>query len=158
MTLSTWLLICTAAYGVHVLEEFMLNWRDWARAVIKLQVEWADFYIVNSLVVVLGFAAAGFVNEVPWLGLGFPALMIINAVIFHVVPVIRTRGRYSPGVATAVVLLFPVGVATLVAASRAGVLDLGTLVAAFVVGALLMASPIVLISNRNKPYFRQDHP
>ncbi|OYX84739.1 MAG: HXXEE domain-containing protein, partial [Azorhizobium sp. 35-67-5] len=50
--------LATACYGVHVLEEYQLNWRDWAHAVIKLPVEWNDFYIVNALVIVLGVSAA----------------------------------------------------------------------------------------------------
>jgi hypothetical protein len=34
-----------------LLEEFVFDWRNWARAVIGLPVEWRDFYITNSVVV-----------------------------------------------------------------------------------------------------------
>jgi hypothetical protein len=54
MSLTDLLWLATAAYGVHILEEYQLNWRDWARAVIGLPVEWSDFYVVNALVIVFG--------------------------------------------------------------------------------------------------------
>jgi hypothetical protein len=40
MDLAHWLWLATAAYGIHVLEEFVLDWRDWARSVIGLPVDW----------------------------------------------------------------------------------------------------------------------
>jgi len=58
MNLAHWIWVATAAYGIHALEEFILDWRDWARAVIRLPVEWAHFYVVNFLVIVLGIVAA----------------------------------------------------------------------------------------------------
>ena len=58
MNLAHWIWLATAAYGIHALEEFILDWRDWARAVIRLPVEWAHFYVVNFLVIVLGIVAA----------------------------------------------------------------------------------------------------
>jgi Protein of unknown function with HXXEE motif len=80
-------------------EEYQLNWRDWARAVIGLPVEWSDFYVVNALVMVFGIVAANLARH-PGLALSFPALMLINATFFHVLPFARTGGRYSPGLAT----------------------------------------------------------
>jgi hypothetical protein len=156
MDLSHWLWLATAAYGVHILEEFSLNWRDWARAVIGLPVEWADFYIVNSLVIVLGIASANLATAAPALALSFAALMLINAVFFHILPVIKTRGRFSPGVFTAVVLFLPIGVACFAVADRAGVLTTAAVVVSFVIGALLMATPIVLLNIKSRPYFRQN--
>lgn len=34
------------------------------------------------------------------------SLMLINAVFFHILPVIQMGGRFTPGVVTAVVLFF----------------------------------------------------
>jgi Protein of unknown function with HXXEE motif len=155
LTDLTWL--ATAAYGVHILEEYELNWRDWARAVIGLPVEWSDFYVVNSLVVVLGIVAANLAAHAPMLALTFPALMLINATFFHVAPVLRTRGRFSPGLFTAVVLFYPIGGACYWRAAADGNLSTGTIVGSLVLGALLMASPIVLLNIKSRPYFRQDH-
>lgn len=70
MTLSQWLWLATAAYGVHVLEEFVLDWRDWARAIVRLPVEWSDFYVVNALVIVLGIVAANLADACPASRLG----------------------------------------------------------------------------------------
>lgn len=158
MDLSHWLWLATAAYGIHALEEFILDWRDWARAVIGLPVDWADFYVVNFLVIVLGVVAANLAVAVPWVALGFAALMIINALLFHIAPMIVTRGRYSPGAATAVVLMLPVGIATYRTAALAGDLDAWTVIGSAVIGAALMASPVVLLKVKDRPYFRQDHP
>ncbi len=158
MTLSDWLLVGTAAYTLHAFEEFELDWRDWARAVIKLPVEWHDFYVVNFSVIVLGFIAAGLALGLPWLALSFPALMIINATFFHILPMIRTAGRYSPGTFSAVILFYPIGIATYWSAANAGVLDVWAVVGSFVVGALLMATPIVLLNIKSRPYFQQDRP
>ncbi len=111
MSLTDLLWLCTAAYGIHAFEEFMLDWRDWARDVIKLPVTWPIFYVVNFLVIVLGVCAAQLAATQPAVALAFPALMLINATFFHVAPMILTRGRYSPGTFTAVILFYPLGYA-----------------------------------------------
>ena len=154
MPLSDLLWLCTAAYAIHVLEEYEFDWRNWARAVIKLPVEWTDFYIVNSLVIVLGIVTANLAQQ-PALALAFPALMLINATFFHVLPMFLTRGRYSPGVFTAVVLFFPLGIACFHRALSTGTVSSRGVLLAFIIGALLMASPIVMLRLKSKPYFRQ---
>ena len=156
MSLTNIIWLATACYGLHVLEEYQLNWRDWARAVIGLPVEWSDFYVVNALVIVLGIVAANLAGAAPGVALGFPALMLINAVFFHVLPVVRTGGRLSPGLFTAVVLFLPVGIACYWRAAADGTLGAGSLIGSLVIGALLMASPIVLLRIRTLPYFQQD--
>ncbi len=158
MTLSHWLWLATAAYAAHMLEEHILNWRDWARAVVGLPVEWDNFYVVNSIVVVLGIVAANLATASPALALSFPALMLINAVVFHIAPMIKTRGRFSPGVITAVVLFLPIGIACYCAADREGLLDAKSLIGSLALGAALMALPIVLLNIKSRPYFRQDLP
>jgi hypothetical protein len=158
MDLSHWLWLCLAAYAIHMLEEFVLNWRDWARAVIGLPVDWPDFYVTNGIVVVLGLAMANLASVAPAFALAFPALMVINAVFFHVLPVILCRGRYSPGVFTAMVLFLPIAWLTFRASLASGVADAGTVGIAFVLGALLMAMPVLLLRLKSRPYFRQDRP
>jgi hypothetical protein len=118
-------------------------------------VEWTDFYVVNALVVILGIVAA---NLAAWpaIALAFPALMLINATFFHVLPFIRLRGRFSPGLFTAIVLFYPVGIACYVRAATDGILNFAALITSFVLGALLMASPVILLLIKDKPYFRQD--
>ena len=150
----TWL--AAAAYALHILEEYQLNWRDWARAVIGLPVEWSDFYVVNALVIVFGIVAANLAGNEPGLALSFPALMLINATFFHVWPTIRTSGRFSPGLFTAVVLFYPIGIACYWRAASDGALSASALVGSFALGALLMASPIALLKIKSRRYFLQD--
>lgn len=157
MTLSAWIWVATASYALHMLEEYQLDWRDWARNVIGLPVEWGDFYVTNAIVVVLGFVAAHIASAQPALALTFPALMLINATFFHVLPFAWTKGRFSPGLFTAVILFYPVGLGCYLGAAVDGLLDTGATVISFGLGALLMAFPIVLIRIRSHPYFRQDH-
>src|SRR5262245_29935868 len=149
VTLANLLWLATACYGIHILEEYQLNWRDWARSALRLPVEWSDFYVVNALVIVLGIVAAN-LAEWPAIALAFPAAF------FHVLPFIRMGGRFSPGLFTAVVLFFPVGIACYWRAAADGTLSAAVLVVSPVLGALLMASPVVLLLIKDKPYFRQD--
>ena len=96
MSLQTWIWLATACYAIHMLEEFEFDWRNWARAVIRLPVEWSDFYITNAIVVVLGIVAANIATELPWVALTFPALMLINATFFHVLPMVVKAGAIHP--------------------------------------------------------------
>lgn len=155
MSLTDLLWLATAAYGIHILEEYQLNWRDWARAVIRLPVEWSDFYVVNALVIVFGIVAANLAGHCPGLALAFPALMLINATFFHVLPTLWSRGRFSPGLFTAIVLFYPIGVACYWRAAHDGALGARALIGSLVLGALLMASPIVLLKIKDLRYFRQ---
>jgi hypothetical protein len=83
MSLTDLLWLATAAYGLHILEEYQLNWRDWARGVLGLPAEWNDFYVVNALVIVLGIVAANLAGHCPGIALAFPALMLINATLIR---------------------------------------------------------------------------
>lgn len=39
MSLQTLAWLAMAAYALHIMEEYTFDWRNWARAVIKLPVE-----------------------------------------------------------------------------------------------------------------------
>lgn len=152
MDLTHWSWVAIAAYAIQMMEEFMLDWRDWARAVIGLPVEWPDFFVTNGIVVVLGIAAANLAGVAPVLALAFPALMLIDAVFFHTLPILWARGRFSPGAITAVVLFLPIGVSCY----RSGDLGWGTVIGSAVLGAALMATPIPLPRLKGRACFRQD--
>lgn len=155
MTLANLAWLAMASYAIHILEEYTFDWRNWARAVIKLPVEWNDFYVTNAVVVALGIAQAMLAPNLAWPPLIYASLMLINAVFFHILPVLREKGRFSPGLITAMVLFLPVGIAMWKQAADDGVLDLATVVIAVGGGALLMAAPVVMLNLRAKPYFRQ---
>jgi hypothetical protein len=100
---------------------------------------------------VLGVVAAEIVPTWPAVALGFPALMLINATFFHVAPVVWTRGRFSPGLITALLLFFPLGIGSM----RAAHADGAALATAFTVGALLMLTPIAFLKLKGRHYFDQ---
>jgi hypothetical protein len=154
MNYEIWLWVATAAYGLHALEEFMLDWKDWANKVLKLPVDWPIFYVVNALVVVLGIIASIIGWRLPAVSLAFPALMLINAVFFHILPFV-VKKKYSPGLASAVVLFLPLGTWLFYGADKDGVLSVTTVVGAFAIGAGLMAYPIILLKLKDKPFFKQ---
>ena len=156
LTDLTWLAL--AAYGLHILEEYTFDWRNWARNVLTLPVEWDHFYVTNALVVVLGAVAAELAATQPMLALAFPAVMLINATFFHVGPFVVTRGRFSPGLITAVILFYPIGIACFRRVAADGHLDSGTLAGALALGAALMAAPVVMLKAKDRLYFRQDRP
>ncbi len=144
--------IALTAYGLHVLEEYELNWRGWASSVLRLPVDWGSFYLVNALVGVLGVCCASVGWREPWFALSLPALMIINATLFHVLPVVATR-IYSPGVTTAVLLFYPVAGWVYYGAWADGVLTAAVCVQSGISGACLMAMPIVLIKVKGHKMF-----
>ena len=98
MTHEYILWIATIAYGFHMIEETVYDWHGWVRRVLKLQAEWHEFYMVNAVVIVLGAGCAMVGWRCPTVALIFPAFMVVNALLFHVLPVLVTR-IFSPGVA-----------------------------------------------------------
>lgn len=80
--------------------------------------------------------------------------MLINGTMMHVFPFIWTRGRFSPGLVTSVLLFWPLGAYTMLAAE----LNAHVLVAAFAVGARLLATPIGFLLLKQRPYFDETHP
>src|ERR1035441_2124837 len=110
MTLDQACWLGTAAYGAHILEELALDWRGWVRSVTGISVDWSLFYVGNAMVILLGVVCAEVARTVPMIALALPALMLINATFFHVLPFIWMRGRFSPGLITAVLLFYPIGI------------------------------------------------
>jgi hypothetical protein len=148
MTLAQLCWLATAAYGLHIAEEYVLNWRDWARSVSGVAVTRGFFFGMNALVIVLGMISAAVADRLPTVALAFPALMLINATFFHVGAFLWTRGRFSPGLITAVLLFYPLGIWCFKSAKDAGLLTGARLVGSLGLGAMLMATPIVLLRAR----------
>lgn len=148
--------IAAFAYALHVVEEYMFDWKGWAINVLKLPVDWVIFALVNGVVMVLGISCSSVAWSLPAYALCLPALMLINATFFHVVPFLITKGRFSPGLGTAVILFYPISIWAFYGAFRDGVLSISTSILSFIIGALLMASPIVMLKLRLHPYFNQN--
>jgi hypothetical protein len=156
MTQTYILWIATFAYALHIVEEYTFDWKSWAIAVLKLPVTWIQFAVVNGVVIVLGISCASVGWSLPGYALCLPALMLINATFFHVLPFIVTKGRFSPGLGTAVILFYPIAIWAYYGAYLDGVLSTKSLIVSILLGAALMASPVVMLKLRLHPYFKQD--
>ncbi len=155
MTHEYILWIATIAYAIHMVEETILDWRGWVGRVLKLQAEWNEFYIVNAFVIVLGASGAMIGWRRPEVALAFPAFMLVNATLFHILPTLVTR-VFSPGVLTAVVLFLPIGGWAYYGAWVDGVLTPLSGAISGLAGFLMMMFPIALQVIKHKPGFRQD--
>lgn len=146
--------IATISYGLHMLEEYEYNWRDWVGKVLNLQVEWNEFYVVNAFVIILGISCAAIGWRRPEMALSFPAFMLVNATLFHIIPVLATR-VFSPGLFTAVVLFLPVAGSAFYGAWKDNVLTIKSGAIAGVLGFAMMMFPIVLQVTKRLPFFVQ---
>src|SRR6266567_7051392 len=93
--------VAVAAYALHILEEYTYDWRTWAQKILKFDVDWNTYYITNAVILLFGVAAAGVGWSHPRFSLIFPALMFLDALFFHIVPYIRSKRKFSPGLFTA---------------------------------------------------------
>jgi len=138
-----------------MMEETIYDWHGWVRRVLKLQAEWSEFYLVNAFVIVLGVSCAMIGWRCPAVALSFAVFMLVNAVLFHILPVLLTR-IFSPGLFTAIILFLPVGVWVYYSAWQDGALSTGAGVISGVLGFVMMLFPIVLQKTKRLPSFRQD--
>jgi hypothetical protein len=137
--------VLTLASALHVVEEHALGWQGWAArlfgARFGLRPTWADFWATNAALIVFGVAAAAVGWRAPGFALAFPALCIINALFFHLLPSLSAR-RPNPGMFTAICLYLPIGIWVYLAAGDDHVLSVPTVLASALIGALVMASAI----------------
>jgi hypothetical protein len=109
LTVLAWLAV--AAYALHVVEEHMLGWLDWARKTMGLSMTWEQYVISEVAILILGLTTAMLAGSPigPMLIVAFATLLVINAVVFHILPMLTNGGKFSPGVLTGVVLFLPLG-------------------------------------------------
>jgi len=145
--------VALAAYALHILEEYSYDWKTWAQKILKLDVDWNTFYVTNIIMLFVGLACAEIGWAHPTFSLIFPALMVINALFFHILPYIRSKRKFSPGLITAIFLFLPIGLACFNDALNLGVLPKSIVIAALC-GAFLMAYPIFLLKTKNLDFFK----
>ena len=142
-----WVLLTGSA--LHVVEEHALGWQGWAAQAfgprIGVAPTWTDFWATNGLLIVFGVSAAAVGWRAPAFALAFPALALINAAFFHFLPSAQAR-RPNPGCFTALLVYLPIGIWAYAAASADGVLSGPTLVLSILIGAVAMASAIVMLA------------
>lgn len=137
-----WTLYAVAAScALHVAEEYLTGWQEWARQTLGIVMPTSRFLFANAVLVILAllFARSGWRR--PVLSLVIPSATLVNAVFFHILPTI-VQGRISPGVYTATLLYLPFSTWALVGAARDGV-PRTAIATAMVAGTFLMAGVVV---------------
>ena len=145
--------VALAAYALHILEEYNYDWKTWAQKILKLDMDWNTFYVVNVIMLFVGIACAEVGWSHPTFSLIFPALMVINALFFHILPYIRSKRKFSPGLITAIFLFLPIGLASFNDAINLGIFTKSIVISALC-GAFLMAYPIFLLKTKNLDFFK----
>lgn len=81
-TIFFWALI--VAYSAHIMEEYFLDWKSWAQKMSGIKMEWGEFLIANSAVIVLGFCCAFVGFAYPLFSYLFVGLATVNAIFAHI--------------------------------------------------------------------------
>ena len=138
-----WILVACAI--LHMLEEYSFNFTGWVISVGQ-SCSNTDMFSTNFSFLIIGICAAAVGWRNPSFSLSFPALLLWNALFHSAVTLLF--GRLNPGVLTAVVLFFPVGIVSFVLAARDRVLTTRRIIIAFALGLLIHAYPLFLILMR----------
>lgn len=136
--------LCVPVYALHIMEEQALDWLAWAHSIGMMFPGWSSFYVTNAAVIVIGVTTAMLGWRMPAYALTFPALMVINALLFHLLPSI-TSGHPNPGCISATVFFLPLALQTFRDAWRAGVRSGRTYAAAFGMAGGLQLWPVLLL-------------
>src|SRR6266852_3681574 len=141
-TTSEWTLwLIAVSCALHVTEEYLTGWQQWARQTLGIVMPTTRFLAANAVLVAAALLLARVGWRRPALTLVIPSATLVNAVFFHILPTI-VQGRVSPGVYTAAFLYLPISSWALVGAARDGVP--GTAIAtAFVAGTVVMVSVVL---------------
>jgi hypothetical protein len=145
--------VAVAAYAIHILEEYTYDWKTWAQKVMKLDVDWNYFYVTNIVMLFVGVACASVGWSHPTFSLIFPALMLVNAIFFHIAAYVRSKRKFSPGMITAIFLFLPIGYGCFNIAVQLSVMP-RSMVLAGLGGAALMAYPIFLLKTKDLDFFK----
>lgn len=148
LTVLAWLAI--GAYALHILEEHILGWHDWARKSMNMPMEWSTYTTIEIVFLILGTIAAMLAPALPVLALAFAAFLVINVTFFHLLPMVVSGGNFSPGAISGVLLFYPAGY---YAYANSGEPQ-ETLIWSVVIGAGVILWPVLLLKLRSQPYFR----
>ena len=128
--------VVAVSCALHVAEEYLTGWQQWARETLGIVMPTMRFFAANAVLVVAALLLARVGWRRPTLSLVIPAATLVNAIFFHIFPTI-VQGRVSPGVYTATLLYLPFSSWALVGARRDGV-PARAIVVAMAAGTLMM--------------------
>jgi len=99
--------LAVAAYALHIMEERILDWHSSMKKSMKLSMDVDSYHVIGRVFLVLGAIAALVVSPAPEFARAFAVFLLINAIVFHLWPMISTQ-KFSPGSATAIFLFLPI--------------------------------------------------
>jgi hypothetical protein len=118
---SEWTLwVVAVSCALHVGEEYLTGWQEWARQTLGIVMPTTRFLVANAVLVVVALLLARVGWRQPALALVIPSATLVNAVFFHILPTILQH-RASPGIYTAALLYVPFSSWALIGAARDGV-------------------------------------
>jgi hypothetical protein len=141
--------LAVAAYALHIMEERMLDWLGSARKSLDLTIEQDNYRLIEAVFLILGAVAAMVSASLPIIALSFAGFLLVNAIFFHLWPMVRTGGQFSPGVITAVILFLPIAYYQY----RMSASQPADYVLSLIIGAAVILSPLALMKLRENPSF-----
>jgi hypothetical protein len=149
LTVLAWLAV--AAYALHVVEEHILGWFDWARKTMNISMSWEQYVVTELAILIMGLTAAMLAGQPigPTLIVAFATLLLINAIFFHLLPMLANGGKFSPGVISGIFLFLPIAWYVF----RTQTLSQNDLILAVVIGIALIAWPMFLLKIKGQRYF-----
>ncbi len=148
LTVLAWLAV--AAYALHIVEEHILGWQGWAQRSMSLSIDADSYVIVEVAFLVLGAIAAMLVPVAPVYALAFGAFLLINVTFFHLLPMLMSGGKFSPGIITGILLFYPIGYYEFMGTK----LPQESLIVAALIGAGIILWPVLLLKLRGQRYFQ----
>jgi len=142
-----------AAFVLHILEEYSYDWKTWAQKIMKLDVDWTTFFVTNLTVLFFGLCCAEVGWAHPTFSLIFPAWMAVYALWFHIVPYVRSKRKFSPGMITGIFLFLPISIGSFNVAINTGI-PTKSLIIAVVCGILLLVFPVFLLKTKKLDFFK----
>ena len=133
-----WVIVGAAI--IHVIEEYFGGWLAWTRRFIP-GTTMRQFYVINTIFIVLCIAAAAIGNDNLIFSLSVPSLIFINALI-HIITTIRMK-RYSPGVISSFLLYVPLAIYAYYSYANSGQLSMPIAISALLLGVAWMLFPLV---------------
>ena len=137
-----WVVVIVMA--LHILEEYILDFRGWIEIALGLSISWELFFLVNAAFVIFAIAGAMIGWRWPEVSLMMPALIGVNGLFFHLGLTLIQR-RFSPGAITSAILFVPVAVWSYYGAYRDGALSKRAIIVSLIGGTAAMFYPLMLL-------------
>jgi hypothetical protein len=141
--------LAVAAYALHIMEERILDWLSSARKSLDLTMEQENYRLLEMVFLILGAVAALVSVNMPIIALSYAAFLLINAIFFHIWPMVRTGGQFSPGVITSVILFLPIAYYQY----RMSASQPADYVLSVIIAGIVVLSPFALMMMREQPAF-----